>query len=120
MPLCASSNRPSFPPRLAPVKEPSSYPKSSLSSRLSGSAAQFTATNGPVRRGLSLWMLWAMSSFPTPLSPPISTARSDLAKRVARSMIEPISGLPYTMCLNSVRARKPFLYWERRISSVAV
>ena len=37
--------------RSAPVKAPFSWPKSSLSRRDSGSAAQFTATKGPARRG---------------------------------------------------------------------
>jgi hypothetical protein len=35
----------------APVKAPRSCPKSSLSSRPSGSAAQLIATYGPLRRG---------------------------------------------------------------------
>ena len=37
--------------RGAPVKAPRSWPKSSLSSRVSGMAAQLTATKGPLARG---------------------------------------------------------------------
>ena len=32
-------------------------------------AAQLTATKGQRLRGLALWMLWASTSFPVPLSP---------------------------------------------------
>jgi hypothetical protein len=48
VPLSASSN---LPLRLASaeVNAPRSWPKSSLSSRLSGSAAQLIATRGPCR-----------------------------------------------------------------------
>ena len=45
VPLSASSNRPSR-RSAAPVKAPFSWPNSSLSSRVSGSAAQLTAMNG--------------------------------------------------------------------------
>ena len=37
--------------RSAPVKAPFSWPNSSLSSRLSGMAAQFMARNGALARG---------------------------------------------------------------------
>jgi hypothetical protein len=36
-------------------------------------AAQLMATNGFSFRGLKLWMAWAISSLPVPLSPVIST-----------------------------------------------
>ena len=39
--------------RSAPVKAPRSWPNSSDSSSVSGSAATFTATRGPRRRGLA-------------------------------------------------------------------
>ena len=59
--------------RSAPVNEPFSCPKSSLSSRVSASAAQCTATNGLSARGLSAWMARASSPLPVPLSPVMST-----------------------------------------------
>ena len=34
---------------------------------------QFTATNGPLRCALFMWMLRATTSFPTPVSPRMST-----------------------------------------------
>ena len=40
----------------APVKAPFTWPKSSLSSRVSGMAPQLTATKGLSRRGLVEWM----------------------------------------------------------------
>ena len=58
---------------MAPVKAPFSWPNSSLSSSVSGIAAQFTATNGPLARGESSWMARATSSLPVPVSPRIST-----------------------------------------------
>ena len=48
MPPWASSKRPRR-CRSAPVKAPRSWPKSSLSIRLGGRAAQLTTTNGPLR-----------------------------------------------------------------------
>jgi hypothetical protein len=60
----AASSRPS---RLvtAPEKAPFSLPNSSLSMMLSAKAAQFTATNGPSRRGDQLCRAWAAFSLPT-------------------------------------------------------
>ena len=46
VPLCAFLNKPIFPPFLAPVKAPSSYPNSSLSIKFSGIAAKLIAING--------------------------------------------------------------------------
>lgn len=46
VPPSANWNFPSFPPFLAPVKLPSSYPNNSLSIRFSGIAAQFTVIKG--------------------------------------------------------------------------
>ena len=48
VPSCASSKQPGR-RSSAPVKAPFSWPKISLSSSVSGMAAQFTATNGPGR-----------------------------------------------------------------------
>jgi hypothetical protein len=60
---------------VAPVKEPFSWPKSSLSIRLSGMAAQLTAMNGAARCEC-FQMERAMSSLPVPLSPVIITVTS--------------------------------------------
>ena len=72
VPRVACSNRPTL--RVtAPVKEPFSWPNSSLSSRFSGMAAQFTATNGCGARGPFSWMARAATSLPVPDSPCTST-----------------------------------------------
>ena len=61
----------------APVNAPFSWPNSSLSSSVSGIAAQLTATNGPVARGeLRRGCARATSSLPVPLSPSSSTVAS--------------------------------------------
>ena len=57
----------------APVKEPFSWPNSSLSSRFSGMALQLMATNGPFLCGLRRWSACATISLPVPLSPRIKT-----------------------------------------------
>ena len=75
MPPLAAAKSPSR-RRSAPVNAPFSWPKSSDSSSVSGTAAQFTATNRPPRRGLAQWMACATSSFPVPLSPSSSTEES--------------------------------------------
>ncbi len=72
VPRCASSNTP-VRRSDAPVNAPFSWPKISLSSSVSGIAAQLIATNGNVARGLSSWIVCAMSSLPVPDSPEIST-----------------------------------------------
>ena len=53
----------------APVNEPFSCPKSSLSSRVSVTAAQLMATKGREARGLLSWIARAANSLPVPLSP---------------------------------------------------
>src|SRR5207249_12010382 len=60
----------------APVNEPRSWPKISLSSNVSGIAAQLTATNGPLRRGESSWTVRATNSLPVPLSPAMKSVAS--------------------------------------------
>ena len=75
MPLSAFSILPMV-WRTAPVKAPFSWPKSSLSSSVSGMAAQLMATNGPLARALRRWIACASSSLPVPLSPSSSTATS--------------------------------------------
>ena len=75
VPVSACSN---LPMRVvaAPVNAPRSWPKSSLSSSSAGSAAQFTLTNGRLRRVERWWMARETSSLPTPLSPRMSTVTS--------------------------------------------
>ena len=58
---------------VAPVNEPFSWPKSSLSSSSRGIAAQLTSTKGPCARGLRSWRRRATSSLPVPFSPWIRT-----------------------------------------------
>ncbi len=80
------------------VKAPRRWPKSSLSSSASGKAAQFTATQSRVRRGLPCWMTRARGSFPVPVSPlrsPVACKRrarsTILPLEIARSLYEPCS-----------------------------
>ena len=68
VPRCASSKRPGL-RAAAPVNAPFSWPNSSVSSSVSGIAAQLIATNGPSARGLSACSARANSSLPVPLSP---------------------------------------------------
>ncbi len=75
VPPSACSKRPSR--RAArPVKAPRSWPNSSLSSRVSASAAQCSLTKGPPARGLCSWMAAATSSLPVPLSPVMQHRRA--------------------------------------------
>ena len=82
----------------APVKAPAAWPKSSLSSRCSGSAAQLTATNGLSARGLSAWMASATSSLPVPVSPEISTDELATATRSMSARSFRIGGLFPSSC----------------------
>ena len=75
VPPWASSNLPTR-RATAPVKAPFSWPNSSLSSRLSGIAAQLTEMNGLSARFDLAWMCRAMTSLPVPDSPVISTLAS--------------------------------------------
>ena len=68
VPPLASSKRP-LRCCWAPVKAPFSCPKSSLSMRFSGRAAQLTLMKALFLRGLLKWMARAMSSLPVPDSP---------------------------------------------------
>ena len=83
-PACAPS---------APVNAPFSWPKSSLSSSVSGIAAQLIATNGPAARPLSACSARANSSLPVPLSPRSSTVvsvgghASQAAQHVAQRLV---------------------------------
>ena len=78
VPRLAASNIP-FLSATAPVNEPLAWPKSSLSSRFSGRAAQLMETNGLSRRGLREWIARAAISFPVPLSPVMRTVESVVA-----------------------------------------
>jgi hypothetical protein len=72
VPVSASSKRP-LRAACAPVNAPRSWPNSSDSMSVSGSAAQLTAMNGPAARALSSWRARAMISLPVPFSPVMST-----------------------------------------------
>jgi len=70
-------------PRQGPGVGPLLPPKSSLSTRPAGRAAQFTSRGpGPPRR-LSRWIAWATSSLPLPVSP-WTRPRSRSARPVPR------------------------------------
>ena len=75
MPPLASSKRP-LRRATAPVKAPFSWPKSSLSTRPGGKAAQLILISGLSLRLLAEWMARAISSLPVPVSPVISTEAS--------------------------------------------
>ena len=92
VPPAATSNHPVRRPT-APVKAPRSWPNSSDSTRVSGSAQQLTATKGPPARGLASWMKRAINSLPVPVSPWISTVASVPATRRARASVVSIRGL---------------------------
>ncbi len=95
--------------RCAPVKAPRSWPNSSLSSRVSASAAQCTLTNGPAARGLLAWSASATSSLPVPDSPVMSTLERAGATRAIASWTRAMASLspimPWTMRRCSDRAR---------------
>ena len=74
MPRCACSNFPGA-ATAAPVKEPFSWPNSSDSISSAGTAAQFSVTKGPSRRGLRSCSARAISSLPVPVSPQNANAR---------------------------------------------
>ena len=76
----------------APVKAPFTCPNSSDSSKCSGIAAQFTATSGPSARRDSRCTACAMSSFPVPLSPWMSTELFEGATRTRVSNSARIAG----------------------------
>ena len=78
----------------APVKAPRTWPNSSDSSSVSGTAPQLTATNGRSRRSELKWIARATSSLPVPDSPPTSTVLLVLAT---------ISIVENTACIASLR-----------------
>ena len=79
--------------RTAPVKEPLTWPNSSLSSRFSGIAPQLIDRKRWPERGLAKWMARAISSLPVPLSPWISTVELVRATRSTRVKTACIFGL---------------------------
>jgi hypothetical protein len=99
VPPLASRKRPGRAVR-ASVKAPRTWPKSSLSSRLCGTAAQLIATKGPLCRALIPWMARATSSLPVPLSPVTSTVASVEATRSMRLRISRIARLDPTSALD--------------------
>ncbi len=106
VPPWATCNLPGRPLRSAPVKAPGAVPKNSASSRLSGIAAAFTLTKALCARGEALWMAWASSSLPVPVSPSNSTGASLAAPRRARRLTSRLAGLVPTKWL------KLYLAWR--------
>ena len=92
MPPCAISKRPGL-SLIAPVKAPRSWPKSSVSIRVSEKSAQLTATKGWWRRVLSWCSTLAMTSLPVPLSPMMITLLSLRLTTLAKSKMARIRGL---------------------------
>jgi hypothetical protein len=96
VPPCASSKSPRrF--SMAPVKEPFTWPKSSDSRRVSGSAEQFSATNGRRARSERSWIARATSSLPVPVSPTMSTVARVGATRSTMSNMRRMAGVRPTM-----------------------
>ena len=93
MPPSASSKRPRR-AATAPVNAPFSWPNSSLSIRLPGTAAQLTATNGPSARALQACSVRAATSLPVPLSPSSSTVALVPATLRSASATGAITGSP--------------------------
>ncbi len=100
VPPSASAKRPRF-SLTAPVKAPRSWPKSSDSRRVSGSAPQLIETNFFSLRMEVKWIARAISSLPVPLSPVISTVEVTLPMR---SIVRKISCIrePLPMMLAKV------------------
>ncbi len=117
VPPLASSKRP-FRARTAPVNAPASWPKSSLSSKLSVRAPQLTETRGPFARGLAAWIAWAISSFPVPVSPSSRTGASAFAARRTSSatgrspLLQPTMGSSRGGPSGCVSVSKSSARWE--------
>ena len=119
MPPEASTNLPRcF--SVAPVNEPFSWPNSVDSTRFSGIAPQFTATNGFARRSPEPWIARAISSLPTPDSPSTSTGMSEAVAFSAVRNTCCMRALRVTMSLKlSVPARLRLSRWNS-VSSALV
>ena len=96
MPPCAASILPAV-VLIAPVNAPFSCPNSSLSSSVSGIAAQLIATNAPLARGLASCSPRASSSLPVPDAPSSSTDTSAGATRSMVRVTLSISGAAVSM-----------------------
>ena len=105
-PLSASSKRPCR-VATAPVNAPRSWPNSSLSIKLAGSAAQLTRTSGRSRRGPRSCMARANSSLPVPVSPSRSTVLSVSATASTRASAARSSGLSPTISSTWLAAERP-------------
>ena len=100
----------------ASVKAPRAWPKSSLSSSVSGIAAQLTATNGLVARaGSRRCSARATSSLPVPLSPVIRTDASVSATRSSSSCTAAHRRAVAEQLVEAVRRRRP--RWRSRFTS---
>ena len=108
VPRCAISNLPGL-RATAPVNAPFSWPKSSVSSSVSGIAAQLIATNGASARGLSACSERANSSLPVPLSPSSSTVVSVAAARCSDANTLRSDGSSPTSCGAPRRTRQLLL-----------
>ena len=109
----ASTNLPSW-RSVAPVNAPFSWPNRIDSTRLSGIAPQFTATNGLARRSLEPWMARANSSLPTPDSPSISTG---IAEPAAFSAARSTGAIASLRVMISENVSRPSRAWRMRCSS---
>ncbi len=89
------------------MKAPRTWPNSSLSSSVAGTAALLTISIGPSLRRLLLWMAWATISLPVPLGPQMSTPASLGATLRMRRKTSCMGALSPTMlyCSSSWRAR---------------
>ena len=103
MPSCADSSRPAR-EATAPVKAPRTWPNSSDSSRVSGTALQLRATKRWPRRGLLWWIALAASSLPVPVSPVTRTVLGLAATVSSRSNSSRIRGLRPTSPSNRYRS----------------
>src|SRR5678810_1194541 len=97
VPVLAISNAPGF-SLVDPVNAPFSCPNNSFSRISFGSAAQFSAKNGPFERSLFACMARATSSLPVPDSPRINT--------LASADVDPTASTTpcISTCLSSARA----------------
>ena len=106
VPSPASRNAPAR-SAVAPVKEPLMCPKSSLSSKSAGIAAQLTATKGFALRRPCSCRARATSSLPVPVSPRIKTVASLSAAR------------PIVFCTRRIASLEPMSWLVSPISSAA-
>ena len=107
------------------MKAPFTCPNSSLSSSVSGRAAQLTLTKAASARGLSAWIARAASSLPVPLSPAISTVEEVRATVRIMSKTERIAAdVPLCAAIGSGFVRKGFdlllTLWRRSPPARAV